>query len=985
MSESGPLGIPQAPPRAASALPEAARMRVLMRVGDEHTGVEMLRLVLHHAVADLGGLGGMVHLQRVPGESERLDLVTVSGLPREVTKAWEVIGRQDETVPARALREGALVWLPTPGAGEDLEDPDPFPGGTGIAAVPLPAPGGPFGVLSVVTTAPGPPSAVQREFLETAAGWVSERLRNPGPPAARTVTPAWSADEAAWTGPRFRQALKTAQVGTWDLDLRTGRLSWDEMTMQLFGFDPETFHGQLDTFIELLHPDDRARVQADLQDAIDKRGYSVTEYRVCRPDGTIRWVEARGQVLLGDDGEPTVMAGTLWDTTDRRIAMDSVGRALRHMSDGFLAMGDDLRIAYVNLQAERLLGPWRSLIGKLLWALPGIPVAWLEARCRQAVADRIPTGFDVRWPTDQRWYHMRLVPVPDGLTVYFTDVTEKRLAEERRTAAERTAAERTARIEQLNAALAEAVSVQDVVTAVAERVLPPFRANGLVVQLVEGDSLRVVGGVGYDRQFLLQVPDRIGLREITPNNDAILAGAPQYISSRAEMRHHYPAFAPAAFEGGKHAWAFLPLIVSGRPIGCCVISFPQPRLFGEEDRALLTALSGLVAQALERARLYDAEHVRAQELQRGLLPQELPLLPAVTVAARYLPATEGLDVGGDWYDVIPLSADRVCLVIGDVMGHGLSEAATMGRLRTAVHTLAGLELPPDEVLSHLNDVVSDLGVDFYATCLYAVYDPVARVCTFGCAGHPPPALVHPDGSVHFPALATDPPLGAATPPFETTEVPMPDGSLLVMYTDGLVESAHRDIDSGMSHLARILATAADRLPEGAERTAARPSRDARHLEQLCDTLSSALVPAQQQTSDDTALLVARTHALPAGDVASWWLPEAPIAAGQARDHVRQQLIDWRLDGLVDTTELLASELVGNVVRHARGPIQLRLLKSRSLICEVTDGSPTTPRIRRARDTDEGGRGLQLVAALSQRWGTRYFAKGKSIWTEQPLP
>ncbi|MGW1030174.1 SpoIIE family protein phosphatase [Streptomyces sp. NPDC002577] len=980
MSEIRPLGPPRAPARTASELPEAARMRVLMRVGADHTGVELLRLALHHAVAELAGLGGMVHLQRVPGESERLDLVTVSGLPHEVTKVWEIVCRQDSTAPARALRAGSLVWDQEPG---DEEDPDPSPGGTGMASVPLPAPIGPFGVLSVVTTAPGPPSAAQVRFLETVAGWVSERLRNPALPAAAPVNPAWSAEET-WTGPRFQQALKTAQVGTWDLDLRTGRLSWDEMTMQLFGFDPETFHGQLDTFIELLHPDDLARVQNDLREAIEKRGFSVTEYRVCRPDGTIRWVEARGQVLLGDDAEPTVMAGTLWDTTDKRIAMDSVGRALRHMSDGFLAMGDDLRIAYVNLQAERLLGPWQELIGKQLWALPGIPVAWLEARCRQAVADRVATGFDVRWPTDQRWYHMRLVPVPDGLTVYFTDVTGKRMAEERRTAAERAAAERTERIEQLNSALAEAVSVQDVVTAVADRVLPPFRANGLVVQLVEGGFLRVVGGTGYDKEFLHGVPDDLSLTEPAPNNDAFLAGTPQYVSSREEMRRRYPRHAEAAFEGAKHAWAFLPLIVSGQPIGCCVISFPQPRQFGEEERALLTTLSGLVAQALERARLYDAEHVRAQELQRGLLPQELPSVPAVTVAARYLPATEGLDVGGDWYDVIPLSADRVCLVIGDVMGHGLSEAATMGRLRTAVHTLAGLELPPDEVLSHLNDVVSDLGVDFYATCLYAVYDPVAHVCTFGCAGHPPPALVHPDGSVYFPALATNPPLGAATPPFETTEVPVEDGSVLVMYTDGLVESAHRDIDSGMSHLAHILATARP-LPEGVDRPAACPPRDAPYLEQLCDTLTSALVPAQQQTSDDTALLVACTHALPAEYVASWWLPEAPIAAGQARDHVRQQLIDWRLDGLVDTTELLASELVGNVVRHARGPIQLRLLKSRSLICEVTDGSPTTPRIRRARDTDEGGRGLQLIAALSQRWGTRYFAKGKSIWTEQPLP
>jgi anti-sigma regulatory factor (Ser/Thr protein kinase) len=427
------------------------------------------------------------------------------------------------------------------------------------------------------------------------------------------------------------------------------------------------------------------------------------------------------------------------------------------------------------------------------------------------------------------------------------------------------------------------------------------------------------------------------------------------------------------------------LIVSGGPIGCLVISFSRPRRFGEEDQALLTALSGLVAQALERARLYDAEHTRSQELQRGLLPLVLPSLPAVTTAARYLPATEGLEVGGDWYDVIPLSAERVALVIGDVMGHGLSEAATMGRLRTAVHTLVGLELPPDELLSRLNDLVSDLGDDFYATCLYAVYDPTDQLCTIARAGHPPPALVQPDGTVHFPQLPQNPPLGAATPPFETVELTVPEGSLLVLYTDGLVESAFRDIDSGMASLADTLANA--QMPDGRDpgATVADRDADARHLDQLCTALTSALLPAKEQTSDDTAVLVARTHALTAADVACWELPEDPVAAGQARDHIRHQLTDWQLDDLMWTTELIASELVGNVIRHARGPVRLRLIRSRSLICEVTDGSLTTPHIRRAHETDEGGRGLQLIAALSQRWGTRYTSHGKCIWTEQLLP
>src|SRR5262249_35613586 len=204
-----------------------------------------------------------------------------------------------------------------------------------------------------------------------------------------------------------------------------------------------------------------------------------------------------------------------------------------------------------------------------------------------------------------------------------------------------------------------------------------------------------------------------------------------------------------------------------------------------------------------RARLYDAEHTRSRELQRGLLPRTLPTPPACTAAARYIPARRGMDVGGDWDDVIALSAGQVALVIGDVMGHGLPEAATMGRLRTAVHTLAGLELPPDEIMSHLNDIVGALGEDSFATCLYAHYDSTTGKCTIVRAGHPPPAVVHTDGTVYFPGPVPDPPLGTAEPPFETVELTVPEESLLVLYTDGLIESVGRDIDQGTAELARL--------------------------------------------------------------------------------------------------------------------------------------------------------------------------------------
>jgi serine phosphatase RsbU (regulator of sigma subunit) len=443
---------------------------------------------------------------------------------------------------------------------------------------------------------------------------------------------------------------------------------------------------------------------------------------------------------------------------------------------------------------------------------------------------------------------------------------------------------------------------------------------------------------------------------------------PWFVSSPQEFVQRYPSMADIPAKGGKQAWAFMPLVVSGRVVGLCVISFAYPRRLTGAERALLIAISGLIAQALERARLFDAEHARSQALQRALLPQELPALPAVTAAAQYLPAGQGMDVGGDWYDVIPLSADRVALVIGDVMGHGLPEAVIMGRLRTAVQTLSDLELPPDEILGHLNDLVNGLGDDSFATCLYAIYDPTTAICSVARAGHPPPAIVCPDGQVYFAKGHGDPPVGVADPPFEVVDLPVPQDGLLVLYTDGLIESAECDVDRGMSRLAELLRT-----------------HHAQGLTQLCNSLTEALMPANRQRPDDAALLVIQVHATAPDSIATWSLPENPQAASAARQHVRETLAAWHLDDLTLTTETLASELVANVVRHARGPARLRLLRSRSLFCEVFDGSLTTPRIRRASWTDEGGRGLQLIAALSDRWGTRYMATGKCIWTEQSLP
>ncbi|MFE5325307.1 SpoIIE family protein phosphatase [Embleya sp. NPDC056575] len=537
--------------------------------------------------------------------------------------------------------------------------------------------------------------------------------------------------------------------------------------------------------------------------------------------------------------------------------------------------------------------------------------------------------------------------------------------------AQEAAADRTERIATMTTALAAAVTGRDVVNVVHDHMLPLFvDATGVGIWVEEAGRVYAVGTAGYSQEFI-DFFEGHPTEDTPPARDAKRDRVPIFISSAEEYLRRYPNLDHVVALSGKKAWAFLPLIASGRVIGCAVISYSRPHRFAHEERTLCTALSALVAQALARARLYDAEHDRARQLQQGLLPRALPPTPALTAAARYLPATEGMEVGGDWYDVIPLAGDRVALVIGDVMGHGLREAATMGRLRTAVQTLADLELPPDELLHHLNDLVCGLGDDFYATCLYAVYDPTDGTCSLATAGHPPPAVADDTGHVRFVDLPVNPPLGAAAPPFDASELELPDGALLVLYTDGLVESSARDIDRGMAHLAERLRTVLTNGPADPDA--------------VCDDLVKTTGPDQQPTDDDTVLLVARTHRHAPEDIATWRLPAEPQAAGAARHHVRDQLCAWDLEELSPVTELLVSELLGNVVRHAKGPVSLRLLRSRTLICEVTDGSATMPRIRRAAETDEDGRGLQLIAMLAERWGARYTPDGKCIWTEQSTP
>ncbi|MEU5023256.1 SpoIIE family protein phosphatase [Streptomyces milbemycinicus] len=461
-----------------------------------------------------------------------------------------------------------------------------------------------------------------------------------------------------------------------------------------------------------------------------------------------------------------------------------------------------------------------------------------------------------------------------------------------------------------------------------------------------------------------------------------------------------PALADMLRTYGLHSMMSVPIRARGITLGVATFSrHTRPDPFTHDDVLLAEEITTRAAVCLDNARRFTRERDTALALQRSLLPQTLPRPTALDVAFRYQPAGPYAGVGGDWFDVIPLSGARVALVVGDVVGHGIQASATMGRLRTAVRTLADVDLPPDELLTHLDDLVIHLSAegavsapsgdvapsedmspagDVGATCLYAVYDPVARRCTLARAGHPPPVLVAPDGTVSPVQVPAGPPLGVGGLPFEAVEFEMPKDTVLALYTDGLIGGRGRDLDEGLTALTGALAGLSPSLGAG-------PSPEAGpSLEAGCDSVLRTLLP-EQGAPDDVALLLARTRGLDASRVATWDVPDDPALVAQARRDVTDQLMAWGLEEAVFTTELVVSELVTNAMRHATAPIQLRLIYDHTLICEVSDGSNTAPHLRRARVFDEGGRGLLLVAQLSLRWGSRHSATGKTIWAEQALP
>ncbi|MGW1910073.1 SpoIIE family protein phosphatase [Streptomyces sp. NPDC002076] len=657
---------------------------------------------------------------------------------------------------------------------------------------------------------------------------------------------------------------------------------------------------------------------------------------------------------------------------------DAVLHAVR---EGVLIVGDEGRLLLANDEAHRLLDlPEDAERRSVLELGLDDETATLLASGRVAT-DEVHLVKDRLLAINQRPTDVRGGPAGSVTTV--RDSTELRALSGRAEVAR----ERLNMLYDAGVGIGTSLDVSRTAEELAELAVPRF-ADFATVDLFDavlhgeepkpGTALRRAACAGIRKDSpLYPVGERIRFVATSPQARSLTTGQSvlePVLREAPGWRAQNPERTGRVLAYGIHSLITVPLRAGNLVLG--VANFwraEKPQPFDAEELALAEELVARAAVSIDNARRYTREHSMAVTLQRSLLPRSLPEQDTLEIAYRYLPAQSG--VGGDWFDVLPLSGARVALVVGDVVGHGLHAAATMGRLRTAVHNFSALDLPPDELLGLLDELVGRIDQDETAadgsaaiagaTCLYAVYDPVARHCSVARAGHPPPALVHPDGRVEFPEVPAGPPLGLGGLPFETAELELAEGSRLVLYTDGLVEDRERDIDVGLELLSGALRDTPGGSPE--------------------ETCRAVLDRLPARPSDDVALIVARTRVLGADRVAEWQVPSDPAAVSEVRSAVTRKLADWDLVELDFTTELILSELVTNAIRYGRGPIGVRLLRDRTLICEVSDRSTTSPHLRYAATTDEGGRGLFLVAQLAERWGTRYTSDGKIIWAEQPLP
>ncbi|MFF8970060.1 SpoIIE family protein phosphatase [Streptomyces sp. NPDC014995] len=518
-------------------------------------------------------------------------------------------------------------------------------------------------------------------------------------------------------------------------------------------------------------------------------------------------------------------------------------RMVSRLPYGLCSLDLNGRLVFANAAAAELLGvPVSGLLGTPLWeSVPWLNDPAYEERYRAALISQVATSFVALRPPSE-WLSFRLYPSTNGLSVR---VSRARAVSETRPAGrgQGDAPTRLVSMSQalsMSGALTETVSVQDVVRLVAEEIAPAVGSRALALLGARAGRLYVLGHHGYPDPRVVEQFDGMPLTTSAPGTHVVAHGVPAFFDSRQQLERLYPARRHAAPDGFA-AWAYLPLIASGRSVGACVLAYPEPRAFSTHERAVLTSLAGLIAQAMDRALLYDAKHRLAHGLQAALLPPSLPVLPGIEASARYLPATRGMEIGGDFYDLVP-SRPLPAAVIGDVQGHNVTAAGLMGQIRTAVRAYTAVGQEPAEVMRSTNRLLIDLGADLFASCLYLRLDPDRGRAVMARAGHPPPLLRRPDGRVRVLDLAGGPLLGIdGAAAYATTEVDLSPGCVLALYTDGLIESPGVDIEDAVIELGRRLGEAGDRP-----------------LEDLADGLVKHYAAAEERI-DDVALLLLRAR------------------------------------------------------------------------------------------------------------------------------
>ncbi|MFI7346821.1 SpoIIE family protein phosphatase [Streptomyces sp. NPDC049936] len=793
---------------------------------------------------------------------------------------------------------------------------------------------------------------------------------------------------------------------------------WSLRAEQLLGIPAEHAVGTdpIDAFID---PDLRERGQRKMAEILDGREWTgVVPFRAPDADGGLRTGTGRGTRGLAEvyvmptrteDGEKAAVCIVVDVRVLRSIETDlAASQAIFGQSPfGFLLIDPDLRVRRANQRfASTFGGTPDDHRGKGVHDyLPRAEADRVSATLRRvlesgdSITDMHVTGF-VPGSEERRHWSVNLYRVhsgsgrPIGVAWLGTDITARRAAAREAAAARRN----LALLNEAGARIGNSLDLETTARELLDVVVPGFcdlATVDLYQGLLVGDE--TPPGLADGSAELRRVAYSSAV------SDAPLHGAGERVQLGAV--HHYPFNSPCAdalrtarprtvpAEDGSLVQSTLavPMVAHDTVVGLAQFARTKgSEPFGDRDRDLAVELAARAAVCIDNARLYRREHERALILQRSLLPPGDPEASGLDIACRYLPGEAATgrasEVGGDWFDVIELPGHRTALVVGDVMGRGLRAAVAMGELRTAVRTLAQLDLEPAEVLSQLDEIARGLGAPggvqqatraarrpreadlsevYLATCVYAVYDSVTRRCTFANAGHLPPVLVEPGESALMLDVPPGLPLGVGGEPFEEVEVELPEGALLALYTDGLVESRDHPLDEGLQAFVGALTD---------------PTQP---LEDVCDQVLNTL--DSHHGEDDIALLMARVQGLPTESVGDWTLPREPRSVGRARELARAQLLDWDMEPLVDTTELLVSELVTNALRYGEGEIRLRLLLDRTLVCEVWDSGLVQPRRRRARDTDEGGRGLQLVGLLSAAWGSRRTPRGKTVWFELPLP